>query len=247
MSDLDDIEDILQLSAKEIEKLNKTQLTQALKTVVSNTSQQNPSDKKLDDILIGINNIREEFQEFKTDKQALRQELENVKQENAELREALMHHQRYLESLEAEKRSSNIIVTGVKEQNDIGKDSTEVAKILEEIGVEGVEFKTVTRIGKVHPGQTRPRALKITLADPTKRKSILEKAKGLKDIESYSKVYINKDIHPLVHKELSRLRSVTHTEKEKPENVGKNVAYDHERRVVTVDGTIVDRFKPAFF
>ena len=61
------------------------------------------------------------------------------------------------------------------------------------------------------------------------------------------KIYINKDIHPKVHKELGRLRAVVNDEKRKPENAGRKVEYDHFNRVVKVDGIIVDRFKPSFF
>ena len=35
--------------------------------------------------------------------------------------------------------------------------------------------------------------------------------------------------------------------KQKPENQGRQVKYNHETRCVTVDGIIVDGFKPAFF
>ena len=65
--------------------------------------------------------------------------------------------------------------------------------------------------------------------------------------KSYEKVYVKKDVHPLIRKEFSRLKDVEKREREKPENQGLNVRYDGTRREVTVDGKIIDKFRPTLF
>ena len=60
-------------------------------------------------------------------------------------------------------------------------------------------------------------------------------------------MFILKDAHPLVRRELNRIRAVERAEKQKPENQGRQVEYNGESRCLYVDGVVVDRFKPAFF
>ena len=50
-----------------------------------------------------------------------------------------------------------------------------------------------------------------------------------------------------MRKELSRLREVAKKEKEKPENAGKTVMYDHNSRRVLVNHVVVDHFHANFF
>ena len=54
-------------------------------------------------------------------------------------------------------------------------------------------------------------------------------------------------MHPGVRREFNRLRLSEKTEKDKPENEGRTVEYDHATRTVTVDGVVVDRFRSSFF
>ena len=100
----------------------------------------------------------------------------------------------------------------------------------------------------VYANITRPRPIKIVTSTPQERKKILEASKKLKNEDGiFKKIYLNKDIHPLIRKELNRIRWVEKQEKGKPENAGRTVKYDHESRCVTVDDLVVDRFKPMFF
>ena len=63
----------------------------------------------------------------------------------------------------------------------------------------------------------------------------------------YSRVYIKKDIHPVVRKEIGRLRKKVRDENAKAENDGVNIVYDAKNRIVTRNGVIIDRFTPKFF
>ncbi len=84
----------------------------------------------------------------------------------------------------------------------------------------------------------------ITLKNPGEKKGILEKAKNLKE---FQKVYIRKDVHPLVNHEFQRLKHVEKEEKENPENMGGNDHYDATSLIVYVDNKVIDMFKPTLF
>jgi hypothetical protein len=60
-------------------------------------------------------------------------------------------------------------------------------------------------------------------------------------------VYIKKDTHPGIRREMKRLRDTEKREKEKPENQGRTVTYDWKACCVKVDGIIVDSYRPSFF
>ena len=105
---------------------------------------------------------------------------------------------------------------------------------------------TLRRLGQANP--TRPRPVHITVELPQQRDIVIEKAKNLKNAgESYSRIYIKKDIHPTVRKEIGRLKKREREEKNKAENAGVNISYDPKNRVLLRDGNIIDRFTPKFF
>lgn len=163
----------------------------------------------------------------------------------------LLLHQKYLESQEAAKRASNIIMTGVSEQDmQIGdnlyeNDEDKVKRVLDEINQGTVEVRECTRLGV--PKTTHARPLKVTLKNGQDRAAILANSNELKDKgEPLKNVYIKKDVHPMVRKEFARLRRVEKEEKQRPENEGRTVKYDPETRTVTVDGSVIDKFRPSF-
>ena len=107
----------------------------------------------------------------------------------------------------------------------------------------GLQLK---RLGKPNDANKRP--LHVRFQDKSTRQSVLGKAKLLKTAEgAYKKVFIKKDIHPVVWKEMDRLRKQTHIEAAKPENAGTDIRYDHKRRAILRDGIVIDRFSPSFF
>ena len=94
--------------------------------------------------------------------------------------------------------------------------------------------------------QKRP--LHVTLNTPQQRDTIIATSKELKDAgAAYSRVFINKDIHPVVRKEIGRLRKVAKDEKNKSGNANADITYDAKNRVVKRDDVIIDRFTPKFF
>ena len=88
----------------------------------------------------------------------------------------------------------------------------------------------------------------MSLTSQKQRDTILYTAKELRNAgESYSKVYINKDIHPAVRKEIGRLKKKAKEESGKSENSESVIIYDPKNRVVKKNDSIIDRFTPRFF
>lgn len=86
------------------------------------------------------------------------------------------------------------------------------------------------------------------MSSSAQRNTLLKAAKKLKDAgEQYRRIFIKKDVNPVVRKELGRLKDAFAAERDKPENQGKLVAFDDKARQITVDGTIVDFYRPQYF
>ena len=78
------------------------------------------------------------------------------------------------------------------------------------------------------------------------RYEILKNSSKLRDQAEgsiYRKVFLKKDVHPDIRAEEKRLYEVFKAERDKPENVNKEVLFDRKTRVVTVNEEVVDRFK----
>jgi hypothetical protein len=202
---------------------------------------------KLGDTVSRITNLEQH-------KELINAELQQLKEENQQITESLMNHQKYLEGLEARKRAGNIIITGLPEGDiNIGgmtynSDEDKVEKLLDEIGQPLVMVGECIRLGQVNTTNTRPRILKVTLRNAEDRKGILQNTNQLKEKEPpLNTIYIKKDVHPAVRKELGRLRQVVKDEKKRAENEGRTVSYDAANRCVKVDETVIDKFRSSLF
>lgn len=101
-------------------------------------------------------------------------------------------------------------------------------------------------MGQINPNRTRP--ILLVVESQERRNAILDKARNLKNEGPvFSRIYIKKDTHPAVRKELGRLRKREKEERDKPENQGVNIKYDNNERVLLRDGLIIDRYTPSFF
>ena len=255
--DLSVSEDVRRLSPMELRKLNKDQLQFALRTLINEPAEDTaagPSvvqmgriEAKLDDLLT----------KWKEEKDALQKQIRELEKDREKITETLSQHQRMLEGLEAERRASNVIMTGVPEEQ-FGNAATDVDKVrlvFSAIGQENVQVKSVVRLGTARqdrrsPTDSRPyrRPLKVVLTNADDRKDVLENTHRLKTSDAmFRSIYVKKDVHPLVRKELDRLRDVTKRERERPENQGKNVRYDFRERKVYVNDVVVDCFQSISF
>ena len=177
--------------------------------------------------------------------------LETVSGDNFEdLYKSYDYMQRYCEGVDARLRGRNLILLGVGESdNDLGTNDTErVRKVLEKtdaIPSDQLGELVVKRIGN-DQNQGRDRPLHVTLEDHDKQWKILKKAKDLKNTTGFTDIYIKRDVHPTIRKELSRLRKREREENADPRNTGVTIVYDWKSRTLKRNGTIIDRFNPSF-
>ena len=96
--------------------------------------------------------------------------------------------------------------------------------------------------------QRRRRPIRVTLASAQERNSIVAKARQLKQKGApYNRVYLKKDINPIIRKETRRLMNRKFDEEKKPANENVPIEYDWQNRVLLRDGVVIDRFMPRFF
>ena len=127
--DLTSIAVVRRMSSSDIGKLNKDNLKTALNTMMTDNGNDSAAsndmytrtllrlEKKFDAMETSIvAKLRGEIDSLRTDHQS---QITQLQTENTTLRESLLQHQRYLESIESEKRSKNIMVMGVGESTDI--------------------------------------------------------------------------------------------------------------------------------
>ena len=257
--DLSVSEEVRRLSPAELRKLNKDQLQFALRTLINEPAEDTAAgpgvvqmsriESKLDDLL----------PKWTKEKEALNKQIQELRKEKEKIAETLSQHQRMLESIEAERRAANVIMTGVPE-DQLGGATTDIEKVklvLSTIGQQAVEVRSVERLGTQQQDRrqtsgpaSRPyrRPLKVVLKNADSRKDVLDSARQLKTSDAiFRSIYVKKDMHPLVRKEFDRLRGVEKREKERPENRGKTVRYDYRERKVYVDNIVVDSFQNIAF
>ena len=187
--------------------------------------------------------------------------LQELETKTEKILDTVQTQQRFLDTLDAERWSSNIIITGVPESapNELATrmlyhdrvattDDEKVRLVLDVIEAADVKISSIHRLGSVPTDpSSKPRPMKLVLEKRSDRPTVLAKAKTLKNAgPTFSSVYVNKDMHPHARKELGRIRKVVREEKAKPENQGRNVTYDSKSRCVLVDDIIVDRYNPSF-
>ena len=241
----------------QINKMNKNELQRKLKHIITLIPDQgennedevnDPSTKDL------LKQILGEMKKFNQERNLIKTELEEMKRNNALLLETVAQQQRFLEEIDSEKRAKNMIVLGISE-NDLNlngqaikEDKEKVEKMLTEIGYRG-EIMTTHRLGKKDANVNRARPIKVVFPNANDRQMALALADNLNNIfdGALKDVKMKKDTHPAIRKEYGRLFEAERKEKAKAENVGKHVFFDKKKRLLLIDGEIVDRFKPSFF
>ena len=208
--------------------------------------------------------IKEEIKEIKDNHTKLEHRTDNLEEkvthlqeENTTLKNTLEQQQRFPESVNYDRRQHNLIITGLSEINELkvrpdlsfSTDKDKVHHILALIGHPDTVVSSMQRLGEQRGDNSAwPRPLKLTLHAATDRKKILQSTNALKTAGAQlSKVYIKKDTHPGIRREMKRLRDTEKREREKPDNQGRTVTYDWKARCVKVDGIIVDSYRPSFF
>ena len=195
-----------------------------------------------------LQKILDELRAMRAERAADRAEMTTLKQQYSVLQNTVAQQQRYLEYVDSRDRECNVIITGVPEDTTLDgatTDEDKVGKVLAVIEADSVPV-TVSRLGVRNSGRCRP----ILVKTPSKegRSIVLANTKKLKEADQcYRRVYVKKDIHPSIRKEWKRLRDAEEAERRKPANQGCTINLDTQRRVLTRDGVIIDRWQPSFF
>ena len=251
--------------------ISTPQYTNAMREVFKPMFEQMANDIKADI----SNSIRDEFKEFKDTLAKQKSETETLKQEIHQLRnincdvdkdlqylyDTKKQHERFLESLDFERRKNNLIAIGIPEDSPLthhdnvaNTDKDKVELILKALDIPEIEISAIDRLGQIQPqhqGRPRFRPVKITLKEHTQRKTILEASWKLKNQHDQNnqlgRIFLKKDTHPGIRRETNRLLDVVRSEKTKPENTGHNVWYDWRERSVKIDNQVIDQYRPIFF
>ena len=240
------VESVRALSQNDVKKMTNPELKKALSTLLE-AGPNVPNNNNIDPVLAELREIKESIRELSAVKEEVRDL--SVKLDSAF---QIIHQQQiFLESLDNRERRCNLVITGLPETADgIGRDDPEKlktvfnkAKCPSDIDPSGFSLR---RLGQ--PNEQNKRPLHVICNSQQQRDKIIATAKELKSAgDRFKSVYIKKDIHPAVRKELGRLRKRAYDEKDKPDNVGANIVYDHKNRVVTRNDVVIDRFYPKFF
>jgi len=136
----------------------------------------------------GSNQEEEEFVKLQKDVCEMRTEIES--KVNSSVKSV---KEDFEETLEIERRKNNIVIHGVTEE-DAEKDVEEVADIFASgLCLDFVRHvDKVVRIGRYVDGKKRP--VRLTLKSFESRKEILTRAKQLKDIEKFKRMFITPDL-----------------------------------------------------
>ena len=202
-----------------------------------------------------LEQILDEMKKFNEERDSIKVKLNEVQESNALLLETVAQQQRFLEEIDNEKRAKNLIVLGVPEKDwnvngTIAKTNEEkIALVLRSLQYDEGNVESVRRLGKLVEGAARARPIKVVLPSFEERQTVLVQQATLETVHggALKNIKLKRDVHPAIRKEYGRLYEAERSEKAKAENQGKEVLFDTKKRVLLIDGEIVDRFKPSFF
>ena len=238
---------------KELAKRNNTPNTQnqsqnTKKSSVGSTVQLPAYGKDISLLDSRLKLVEEITQTLKKDVEKLHKSSEifdKKAQDVSHLANALNAQQKSITSMYEKEREKHIIVTRVSE--DTGELNNTISEIFNTIGCSTTKPVKISRLGTLKSDATRPRPILVILSSSEERDLVLEKAKSLKGAgERFSKIYLQKDLHPDVRKEWNRLRAACKSEKEKSVNVSAKIYIDYKMGILKKDGVIIDRYVSPF-
>ena len=170
----------------------------------------------------------------------------NLKEKESKIEamtQVIVNMQSSLTTIDAQKRNTNIIISGLPEQNlELGNgetltnDEEKVKSLFDEMGVpenaiDDPDELEITRIGERKGNSIR--LIKVNLKSKPKRDAVLEKSSTLKQKAApWNKVYVKKDLHPVYTRENQRLyKKMKDLRTQNPDKEIKIV-----KGVLTVDG-----------
>ena len=172
---------------------------------------------------------------------------------NAQLTSVVINMQNSLNHVDAEKRTTNLIINGLLEADinpgdnspPLTNDKDKFRHLLHKIGVNDldadIEQFEFVRIGE-QKNNGRNRIVKINVGSKEIRDKICKESKKVKLLpDPWKLVYINKDVHPVYLKENQRIRKRMAELKNVPGYGHETGRVKLENGVVTVDGNPVDK------
>jgi len=177
-------------------------------------------------------------------------DIDGMKSNQVRMNKTLDIHHDAMQSLlirrDIKDRKCNVVLSGVSESENLdGKDvdHDKCNVIFEKIKIEKDDLTfTCKRLGR--PGNDRTRKILVKFTNEELRDDVLKKAKELKKAgNSYKDIYINKDENPGYRREKKRLHDRLSNEKEKPENVDKELILNRYKWQVEKDGEVIDKMK----
>ena len=169
-----------------------------------------------------------------------------------DIHDTLNYHQGFIESVDRQFRGKNLIFHGVPENTSVELGSNDIDKIknvIQKTGLAnmgGIDNSKIKRLGEIKGDQDKPRPILVKVENHEIQKQLLMKAKQLKNQIGCSRIYIKKDLHYTVRKELNRLKTRERQEKDNARNKEVDIKFDWKERVLKINGMIVDRYKPSF-
>lgn len=129
-----------------------------------------------------------------------------------------------VESTERWKKREYLIVSGIAEHTSGNveerkkKDGEAISRLAEEIGVNDLAPKEVSRIGRVDPA--KPRLLRFKCEDIDTRRQMLRDSKNLRKSDHFQGIYINPDLTKYQRIRDAELRKEVKKRRGGGENVG---------------------------
>ena len=133
---------------------------------------------------------------------------------------------------------------GTDDNHDIDK----IKNVIQKTGftnMAGIDNIKIKRLGETQGDQDKPIPIFVKVENHEIQKWLLMKAKRLKNQIGCSHIYIKKDLHYTVRKELNRLKKRERQEKDNARNEEVDIKFDWKERVLKINGMIVDRYKPS--
>ena len=233
---------IQRMSSSQIGKLNKEQLTIALKDAVKSYDSQTAQAKVNDAVTkVDIERILE---------QKLNDHFKNLEMKLVEVLDQQKSLQRTCESLQSQiddlnidnqatlthvsdgimeelenrlSRRNNLIFAGIAESTDGSvndrkqHDESKILEILAAVNCEAVSLTSYNRIGR--PRDSAPRLIKVTFGNFQEKLSVLRNSRNLRNSTDFRNVYINNDLTSLQQIKDKELRKELKDRKESGEDV----------------------------
>jgi len=175
---------------------NAVQRQQENEKIVFNKNDRN----QLQEIYDTVKILKDEIQYLKFELEESNSNLETIKTENAQLKQALNLTNFKLDSLEQYGRRENLRLHNIPESEGNRDDGEtkliEVANALN-ISLNASDIQRVHRLGKKRTNATKSRSIIVRFQSYKKRNEFLRAKKNLKKTENFKTVFIAEDLTPL--------------------------------------------------